>query len=294
MHFSSRCLLRGLTPVLRGCCLSVAALLVFLACGPKDKPPGALDRSGYHVRGTKVYFLPNWTSRASEVQGADIPTFESPLPKGTEADYARDKQFVYWRGNKMPGVDPKTFEILDGSYVRDSRNVYRNAVLICNDAPHFEVVSGNFVKNSHTVYGLYPAIAPVSQDPAHFRELAAQDGYSFCGDLATVYVNGNPIPGADPATFRVLHGGYTRDAQQTFYFDKPMPEGTQMETLQILTGGYAKDSRRAYHMGKVVEGADPATFVVTDEKFQKANDASHRYEQGKLVPASTDKPSQGQ
>lgn len=280
-----RCWFRGLT---------LAVLLIATQCN-KEKPPGALDRSGYHVRGSKIFFLPNWTSRAWEIEGVDLATFEFPLPKGTDADYAKDKQHVYWRGNQIPGVDPKTFEILDSGYVRDASNVYRNGILICDDAAHFEMVSGNFVKNSHTVYRLYPATTPISDDPAHFREISAQDGYSFCADLAQVYVNGNAIPGVDPATFRVLQGGYTRDAEQSFYFDEPMPEGTKIDSLEILTGAYAKDAARVYHLGHVVEGADPATFVVTDDKFQWAKDARQEYEQGKRKPgpAAAELPSPG-
>ncbi|WP_081452787.1 DKNYY domain-containing protein [Verrucomicrobium spinosum] len=274
MHSARRCWFRGLT---------LAALLSATQCN-KEKPPGALDRSGYHVRGSKVYFLPNWTSRAWEIPEVELATFEFPLPKGTETDYARDRQSVYWRGNKISGVDPKTFEILDSGYAHDASNVYRNGTLICDDAAHFEMVSGNFVKNSHTVYALYPATTPVSHDPANFREISAQDGYSFCADLAQVFVNGNTIPGAHPATFRVLQGGYTQDAGQSFYFDKPMPEGTEIESLEILAGAYAKDAARVYHLGQVVAGADPATFIVTDDKFQRARDAHQEYEQGQRKP----------
>jgi hypothetical protein len=285
MHSLRCCWFRGLT---------LAVLLALTQCN-KEKPPGALDRSGYHVRGSKVYFLPNWTSRAWEIDGVDLATFEFPLPKGTDADYAKDKQSVYWRGNKVDGVDPKTFEILDSGYVRDALNVYRSGTLICDDAAHFEMVSGNFIKNSHTVYQLYPATTPVSDDPANFREIAAQDGYSFCADLRQVYVNGNAIPGADPATFRILRGGYTRDAGQSYYFDKPMPEGTKINSLEMLEGAYAKDAARVYHLGHVVEGADPATFVVTDDKFQRAKDAHQEYEQGKRKPKpeASDQPPQG-
>lgn len=263
--------------------LTLAVLLSATHCN-REKPPGALDRSGYHVRGSKIFFLPNWTSRAWEMEGVDLATFEFPLPKGTDADYAKDKQNLYWRGHKVEGLDPKTFEILDSGYARDARNVYRNGTLICDDAAHFETVSGNFVKNSHTVYRLHPSTTPVSHDPANFREIFAQDGYSYCADLKQVYVNGNPIPGADPATFRVLEGGYTRDAGQSFYFAQPMPEGTEIESLEILTGAYAKDAARVYHLGQVVAGADPATFIVTDDRFQRAKDAHQEYEQGQRKP----------
>lgn len=268
--------------LLRVLCASVCCALLS-ACG--DGKPGAFDKSGYHVDGAKVWYLENWTSKPFEVAGVDASTFQCPLPKDASETYARDRHRVYLRGRALAGVDPATFEILDGSYSRDASHVYRGETRICDDPAHFEVLSANFVKNSKVVYRLYPQVEVQTTDVASFRKLAENEGYSYFADRSQVYVNGNPIEGADPASFTVVQGGHGRDARRAYYFDSPLPEGTLLESYQVLTGQYSRDARRVYFMEWVMEGADPVTFEVTDAKFQRGKDARRTYEQGEPVPA---------
>lgn len=130
---------------------------VFLLSGCGDGKPGALDKAGYHVDGKTVWYLQSWTSKPFEVTGADVASFEHPLPKG-ESVYAKDRSQVYLSGRALPGVDPATFEIIDGRYSRDAKFVYRGAERICDDPAHFQVLSANFVRNSKAVYRLYPKV----------------------------------------------------------------------------------------------------------------------------------------
>ena len=259
-------------------------MLCSTGCG-KGKP-GAWDRSGYHVRGGVLWFLPNWTSEPFVVKEADLATFQFPLPKGTEADYARDAKHVFLRGRVLPGADPATFEVLEGAFARDAKSVFLGDQVFCDDAPHFERVSINFVKNGHSVYRVQNngQAETVSEDVANFRQIRDDEWHSYCVDSTQVFVNGNLISGADPQSFRVLGGGYAGDAEHTFYFDKPMPEGTDAATLTPLAGGYAKDRVHAYYLGKVLQGADAATFEITDPQWPKARDRGQSYEQGNISP----------
>lgn len=259
---------------------AVMLSLCFTGCG-RGKP-GGFDRSGYHVRGGVVWFHRDWTSEAFSIAGADVATFEYPLPHGTEADYARDVKRVYLRGQVIPGADPATFEIVDPRFARDARQVYLGHQVFCDDPANFSRVSINFVKNGHSVYLINQRGQGevVSKDTASFRELSNIDYHSFCADRTQVFVNGNPLPGMQPASFKILGGAYSRDATQSFYFNKPMPEGTDMATLKPLAGGYAKDQNRAYYLGKVLDGADAATFEITDPRWPKAKDKNRNYDQG--------------
>jgi DKNYY family len=72
----------------------------------------------------------------------------------------------------------------------------------------------------------------LSDDPAHFAIVSNQDHYLFTKDSRAVRVNGNPIAGADPATFRVLNADFECSADQL----------------------------RAYYRQTVVANADPGTF----------------------------------
>jgi hypothetical protein len=183
--------------------------LVFLlsACG--DGKPGAWDKAGYHKDGKTVWYLASWTSTPFTVAGVDVATFEHPLPKG-ESTYAKDKNHVYLSGHALSGVDPATFEIIDGRYSRDAKFVYRGEERICDDPAHFEVLSGNFVKNSKAVYRLYPKVEVQTTDVANFRSLSEVDYHSYFADTEHVYVNGNTVEDALPASFKVIKGGFER------------------------------------------------------------------------------------
>jgi hypothetical protein len=58
----------------------------------------------------------------------------------------------------------------------------------------------------------------LSDDPTHFAIISNKDHYLFTKDSRTVHANGNPIDGAEPATFRVLQGAYAQDDRHVFYF----------------------------------------------------------------------------
>lgn len=258
-------------------------LPMLTACG-RGKP-GALDSSGYHVRDGKVWYLANWTSEAFVVADADVKTFVFPLAKG-DSGFAKDAKHVFLQGRVISGADPATFEVFHNHYTRDAKNVYIGREVFCDDAANFSVVSSNFVKNSHSVYssGSSGRAEVVSKDVANFREISNEEHHSFCVDSTQVFVNGNELRGAQPQTFKILGGAYSRDAAQCFYFDKPMPPGTDMATLEPLAGGYAKDRGRAYYLGKVLPGADAATFEITDPRWPKAKDKNQSYDQGSILP----------
>jgi hypothetical protein len=260
---------------------SCVFVLLLSSCG--DGKPGAFSKSGYHVDGKIVWYLESWTSQPFEIAGVDVTTFEHPIPKG-EAAYARDKNHVYLRGQALPGVDAATFEILDDRYSRDASHVYRGTERICDDPAHFQVLSLNFVKNSKAVYRTHPRVEVQTTDVANFRRLSEKDYLSYFADSTHVYVNGNIVEGALPASFQVIKDGFGKDEKQAFYFDRPMPDGTLMDSLEALEGAYARDAKRVYFMGRIVEGADPATFEVTDAKFQRGKDAKSSYEQQNTVP----------
>jgi DKNYY family len=48
-------------------------------------------------------------------------------------------------------------------------------------------------------------------------------------------------------------------------------------SFRPLDGPYASDARRVYWMGKVIDGADPATFRVLNAAFECSADAERAY-----------------
>jgi DKNYY family len=123
----------------------------------------------------------------------------------------------------------------------------------------------------------------LSDDPTHFVIVSNTEHYLYTKDGRTVHVNGNPIAGADPATFRVLAGAYSRDRQRVYYFTESVADA-DAASFRPLDGPYAVDARRAYWMGKAIGGANPATFHVLNAAFECSADAEHAYYRQSVIP----------
>ena len=248
-------------------CLIAVAILP--ACS-RNKPPNSLfDAAGYHVRGEKVYYLAAFPGKAFEIDGADPASFEA-----FDTTYARDRSHVYFDGRPLVGADAASFELLDRpGFFKDRQHVYQLDRPFSDDPAHFELLDGDLSKDSTAVYWSDGRV--LSDDPAHFAIMSNQDHYLFTKDRETVHVNGNPIAGADPATFRVLQGAYAQDGGRVFYFADEIVDA-DAASFHPLEGPYASDSARVYWMGKAIDGADPNTFRVLNADFECSADATAR------------------
>jgi len=74
----------------------------------------------------------------------------------------------------------------------------------------------------------------------------------------------------------VLGGAYATDGQHAFYFTDRIPDAS-LASFHPMEAPYAGDSERVYWMGKVIDGADPATFRVLNAAFECTADAEHGY-----------------
>jgi hypothetical protein len=130
---------------------------------------------------------------------------------------------------------------------------------VSDDPAHFELLDGDLSKDSTAVYWSDGHV--LSDDPAHFAIISNQDHYLFTKDADTVHVNGNPIDGADPATFEVLQGAYATDHERVYHFADQIA-GADPQTFRVLNAdfGCSADARRAYYRDSVVAEADPSTF----------------------------------
>ncbi|MFL6159709.1 MAG: DKNYY domain-containing protein [Marmoricola sp.] len=249
--------------------LCVALLAILTACG--GAPSSAFHSAGYYVRGDTVYYLNAFPGKAFTIDDADAKTFDI-----IDTAYAKDKGAVYLDGAPLADADPASFALLDQpNYSEDAGHVFLRDRVVTIDVAHFAFFSGGGLsKDSEHVYGSDGQA--LSDDPEHFTILSSKSSYLFTADSRTVWVNGNPVKGADPATFKVLGGAYAKDADRTYYFDQPVP-GADASSFKTLDEPYARDDAHAYWMGKVVTGADPDTFVVLNADFECTADAKHAF-----------------
>jgi hypothetical protein len=172
-------------------------------------------------------------------------------------------------------VDPASFELLDRSgFFKDRAHVYQRDQPISDDPAQFELLDGELAKDSTAVYWSDGSV--LSEDPEHFAIVSNEDHYLFTKDGRTVHVNGNPIAGADPATFRVLSGAYAQDAGHVYYFADQIVDA-DAATFRTLEGPYAADALRVYWMGKPIDGAQAGTFRVLNADFECSADEQRAY-----------------
>ncbi|MGE0217829.1 DKNYY domain-containing protein [Mycolicibacterium sp.] len=258
-----------------------AAFLVAVAlsggCSRAQEPNSLVDDAGYHVRGNTVFYLNPFPGKAFPVEGADAATFEV-----FDRTYARDRARVYINGHLLDGAHAGSFELLDRpGFAKDSARVYQHDQPISSDPDHFVLLDHDLAKDSISVYWSDGTV--LSRDPDHFIVVSDREHYLFAKDSTTVFVNGNPLPDADPTSFRVLQGAYSRDDERAYYFDEEI-RGADAATLHPLAGPYAVDAQRVYWMGKVIDGADPGTFRVLNANFECSADAARAYYRQHVIP----------
>jgi hypothetical protein len=254
----------------------VAAVAMLPACGRDDAPDSFFDAAGYHVRADRVYYLQAFPGKPSEIDGADAASFHA-----LDRTFAKDRSTVYVDGRVLPGADAASFVLLDRpDFARDRDHVYQRDHVLSDDPGHFELLGGNLSKDSTAVYWSDGSV--LSDDPAHFGIVSDTDHYLFTRDGRTVHVNGVPIAGADPATFRVLGGGYAQDDGGVFYFTDRIPD-TDPASFQVLEGSFARDARQAYWMGKPLPGADGASFRVLNADFECSADRARAYFRDQVI-----------
>lgn len=257
-------------------CLGSAAVLGAGYFYLQDEPPNPLSDSGYYIGRTKVYYHPGFgLDSPFAIPDADVASF-----KILDNAYAHDATRVYLNGQPIPAADPATFEILSYPYARDAHHIYSGIAIFSADVAHFEIIDQNIVRDSAHIYW---AGAPISNDPVHLVLIGNFDFYTYFKDAETVFVNGNPIRGADPATFQVIATGYAQDAAHVFYFDQAIP-AADSTTFTIIETPYARDAQSVFWLGTPISNADPQTFRVLNANFECAADAANAYYQDQVIP----------
>jgi len=261
----------GPAGLILACLLAVLALFLFLT----NQPPNALDSSGYYVRGGKVYYNRGFPGGPFIMSTADAWTF-----KILTSGYAHDQRQVYFLGSTLPAADVASFVVLSNADTgQDKNHVYHGATVISDDPAHFEFLGGSLTKDSQHVYW---ANQVISDDPAHLVVIAQAGGYSYFKDSQTVFIQGNPMAGADPASFQVIQEDYAQDQHHLYYFDQVIA-GADPATFKVLASPYAQDGQSVFFMERIIPGADPQTFKILNLAFQCAADKSHAYYESQVI-----------
>ncbi len=270
--------------------LFLAFALFSRVCLPWTCAP---DRGGYdvEVRDNKIMYYYYRYGENSEriktiIESADPRTFiqlrrdgEGPCVSLSSA-YAKDKSFVYYKGMIIEGANPSTFRFLTGEYARDNVAIYSRTKRLTTKVDAFR---------------LMPKRSPYATDGEKYfynDNIFDEPGFQFFRDdypgyartATKVYLNGQPIQGADADTFEPYNPSQriTRDKNFVYFDGKPIPNADP--NTFVVVGTYTfKDKRAVYLEGKEVAGADPGSVRLSEHRGYVIDEHAV-YKQGKPIP----------
>ena len=260
----------------------IAPILAILLFGyPKMliNAKAGIPNDRYFKSESQVYYYGNKMK-------ADPATFE--IIEETNADplartnnlYAKDKNQVFLKGKPIPSADPKTFHLIGSGwrYAKDARHVFFEGKVIAGvDHTRFAKVQPVVENDQSYTDGnslVYWGAVVGKVDGATVQSI----GPSYVKDRTQVFYLGKQILGADPVTFAVINAGpFSRDKSQVYHGTTVLPQA-RPETFQVLERSYAKDDQHVFYVEsenqvKIIEGADPQGFKVTQFDSKRGSDA---------------------
>lgn len=197
--------------------LIVASLLLRRPAAGPSAPLPYLDV--YQIENKLVYHLekpgirtviPDAHARTFQVLTAGSVGYTGP------SSYARDFEYVYFNGKRIPGANPVYFQILGPDLGRDDRNVFKGHYLISSDVKNFKCLDLRLSKDSRRVYFDDQVI---SEDAGNFRFIGKWQKTCFYKDLGKVFVNGKSYRVADIGTFDYIGNGVFADRYDVYKFN---------------------------------------------------------------------------
>lgn len=246
-----------------------------------------IDENIYSKDKNNIYF------RGKKISGADKDTFE----KIDKYNYSKDKNNIYYNDKKIEGVDKNTFEltydfgsVVNGYYSKDKNNVYyENKKLKGIDVKTFKKISrlvDNFLiedKNGFYIVEEDGSVAPIDSKEVDIENLSQlaiktnlyhdKDSMYFVKNHKLVKIK--DAPKVDPYNLSTYNDKYINKYDVVYYLDtdegafKKLEKAESHEFRAYGDTEYAKGKKNVYFKGKVLAGADYASF---DMKYNHEKD----------------------
>lgn len=246
-----------------------------------------IDENIYSKDKNNIYF------RGKKISGADKDTFE----KIDKYNYSKDKNNIYYNDKKIEGVDKNTFEltydfgsVVNEYYSKDKNNVYyENKKLKGIDVKTFKKINrlvDNFLiedKNGFYIVEKDGNIAPIDSKEVDIENLSQlaiktnlyhdKDSMYFVKNHKLVKIK--DAPKVDPYNLSTYNDKYINKYDIVYYLDtnegafKKLEKAESHEFRAYGDTEYAKGKKNVYFKGKVLAGADYASF---DMKYNHEKD----------------------
>ena len=211
----------------------------------------------FEIHENSVYYRTE--NGLEKLQNADAKTFE--IFKESRS-FGRDKNNVYYLGDKLNKIDPKTFEVVEGYYItmfKDKNGIYTFG----KNYDKLKII--NFKENGIDIdFNDFKVIS--SENPTIYRN--KNDVYFQKG--GKIY----PIKNVDAKTFEKINGRsyldnkYYRDKNDVYYFssDKMLKlENADRNSVNELSKNILRDKNNVYFENQQIKGLDVNSFKVIYE-----------------------------
>jgi len=231
------------------------------------------------------------------VEQADAASFER-LRNG----YYKDTNYLFYDiGENLSiinNIDISSVKILSTNYLKDKGGVYykdsRNSDKLVKlenfDLESFAVIQNKenhevYFKDKNGVYYIEKRVGVIKKTDskiynADINTFEVLNEYFMAKDKNNVYYEGKSVNVEDPNSF-VKIGRYFKDNNSVYsisggnFVKHEEIDGCSYELIKYDNKydwkGYSKDKSHVYYRNKIIEGADPETFVVTDNKVFDKN-----------------------
>ena len=241
------------------------------------------------------------------LEGKRILGIDKDTVKIIELPYIEDKNNVYYRNKKIEGADKNTFELIydfgsvvNRYYSKDKNNVYyENKKLKGIDVKTFKKINrlvDNFLiedKNGFYIVEKDGSIAPIDGKEVDIENLSQlaiktnlyhdKDSMYFVKNHKLVKIK--DAPKVDPYNLSTYNDKYINKYDVVYYLDtdegafKKLEKAESHEFRAYGDTEYAKGRRNVYFKGKVLAGADYASF---DMKYNHEKDVYEIKDKNKI------------
>ena len=209
----------------------------------------------YEIHGNSVYYRTE--NGLEKLQNADAKTFEI-----LGYHIAKDKNYVYYRDEKLSKIDPKTFEVVEGYYItifKDKNGIY------------------TFGKNYDKLKIINFKEDGIDIDFNDFKVISSEDPTIYRNKNDIYFQKGGKIlqiKNVDAKTFEKINGRnyldnkYYRDKNNVYYFseDKMLKlENADRNSVNELSENILKDKNYVYFENQQIKGLDVNSFKVIYE-----------------------------
>jgi hypothetical protein len=226
----------------------IILIIVFGTIGLKKWHSFLKMKESMHVSGADEIVIARTFEEQQRLRS--LPPIDAHYP-----DIVKDNTHVYniTVHESIPGADPATFEIINGSYAKDKNHYYGY-----DDGDTYTPIEGVNVSSFKVLNDYY------AEDNSH------------------VYFRRQMLYGADPLTFKPLReqdDDVAIDATHVFVLGVMIPN-LNPKSVSVISSNYVKDSNNVYYgysegYWELIKNADPNTFEPIDE--YRSKDAKHLF-----------------